>query len=135
MAELEPQTAPPFLATPLRRAWHTLVAAAGWVLFAWWWWLVFQRVSDAEVRFTIVFVAVSLAAIVVLTVAWAIHNVRIFRRKGPRRAPAAAPPEPTRDTVGRELRLPGLPEACRTAPMVTIRVDGGTKIYEPREAA
>ena len=75
---------PPLQASPARRVLHTLIAVAGWALFVYWWWVVFHRVSRHEVRFTVLFVTLSLLAIVLTTSIWAYHNVRIYRRLGPR---------------------------------------------------
>lgn len=120
---------PPFQAGPARRVFHTLLALAGWVVFVWWWWLVFQRVGRQEVQFTLIFIAIALVVIVLLTVTWAIHNINIFRRRGPRLLAREAAPEPVHDSIGRALQMPEVPDACRTSPVVTIRIDGASKRY------
>ncbi len=129
MAESDRQSLTPTRGGPARRAFHALLALAGWVLFVYWWWLVFRRVSAAEIRFTLLFIAIALAAIVALTAAWAIHNVWIYRRRGPRRSVKAVDEDFARDTVGREVLLPTVPEICRVAAVVSVRVRHGAKVY------
>lgn len=122
----------PIVGGPVRRAFHTLVALAGWVLFIYWWWIVFRRVSPLEVRFTLWFIGLSLAAIVLTTALWAAHNLRVFRRKGPRTTLRDITPDFTHDTVGRRVDMPGVPGDCRTAPVVIVRIVDGAKVYRPQ---
>jgi hypothetical protein len=110
---------------------HTLIALGGWTLFVWWWWIVFRRVSRAEVELTLAFIGLSLVIIVLLTVIWAIHNVRIHRIRGPRTHVRGVDPDYTRDGVGRAVRFPQVPEVCRTAALVRIGIQNGSKVYAP----
>jgi len=112
-----------------RRALHLLLAAAGWALFAWWWWIVLGRTGRDQMVWTAVFLAISLVVIVTVTALWVMHNVNIFRRRGPRRAVRASGPEPAHDVLGRPLRVEDDPRDVRTAPVVRIVVEGGTKRY------
>ncbi|MEQ1831581.1 MAG: hypothetical protein ABL977_00895 [Candidatus Eisenbacteria bacterium] len=121
----------PVVAGPVRRAWHTLVALAGWVLFIYWWWIVFQRVSRDEVRWTLWFIGLALAAIVLSTALWAAHNLRVWKRKGPRIQLRDITPDFSHDTIGRRVDLPGVPEDCRTAAVVVVRIEDGAKVYRP----
>ena len=122
---------PPFRAAPARRALHALIALAGWVLFLYWWWLVARRVSQQEIRYTVVFIAIALVVIVGLTAVWAFHNVRIFRKRGARRRVREVTPDLSHDSVGREVRLPVVPGDCRTATIVAVRIQDGVKVYAP----
>lgn len=122
----------PIIGGTVRRAFHTLVALAGWVLFIYWWWIVFRRVSPLEVRFTLWFIGLSLAAIVLSTALWAAHNLRVFRRKGPRTQLRDITPDFTHDTVGRRVDMPGVPDDCRTAAVVIVRIVDGAKVYRPQ---
>ena len=78
----------PIVGGPVRRALHTLIALAGWVLFIYWWWIVFRRVSPGEVRWTMWFIGLAMAAIVLSTALWAIKALALF-------GPIAAPITPT----------------------------------------
>ncbi|HTR96918.1 MAG TPA: hypothetical protein VMH61_03365 [Candidatus Acidoferrales bacterium] len=130
MAQDRQLSAPPMLAGPLRRVFHTLLAVAGWALFGYWWWIVARRVSASEVRFTVLFIAFSLVAIVLVTAAWALHNLRVFRRRGARKALRDVPIDLSHDGVGREVLLPTLPEECRTAKLIEVRIRDGFKVYD-----
>lgn len=133
-ADMNRSLDPPLRAGTARRALHAVIALAGWVLFAHWWWIVFGRVSAREIRFTLLFIAVALVVVVGLTAWWAFHNLRIFRtRQARRRRVCEATPDPPRDGVGREVHLPPPPEDCRTARIVLVRIEDGTKVYVPYE--
>ena len=128
-----PPTIPhqPLVAGPVRRAFHTLVALVGWVLFLYWWWIVFRRVNPTEVRFTLWFIGLAMVAIVLSTALWAGHNLRVFRRKGPRTQLRAITPDYSHDSVGRRVDMPGVPADCLTAPVVVVRIEDGAKVYLP----
>ena len=125
---------PPIVAGPARRVFHTLLAIAGWVLFGYWWWIVFQRVSRQEVRFTAIFIALSLLAIVLVTLLWAWHNLRIYKRKGPRLKVREATSDFAHDGVGRAVTFaPDGPDRF-TAPVVYVRWTDDGKRYDPAVA-
>jgi len=122
---------PPTQAAPLRRFLHTLVALGGWILFIYWWWLVFHRVSESEIRFTLYFITASLVVIVLATALWAGHNVRIYRKRGPRRHLRQVAVDFSRDGVGRPVTFGGPGADPQTAPVVIVRVTDEGKRYEP----
>ena len=133
-AEMNRSFDPPLRAGTARRAFHAVIALAGWALFVHWWWIVLGRVSAREIRFTLLFIAVTLVAVVGLTAWWALHNLRIFRKRQARRARLREPvPDFTRDGVGREGRLPAPPADCRVARVVVVRIRDGAKEYLPYE--
>jgi hypothetical protein len=125
----------PIHAGPSRRAFHSLVALAGWALFAYWWWLVARRVSAHEIRFTLLVIAIALGVILVLTALWVLHNIRIFRIRGPRQQMRTVAQDSSRDTVGRNVQFPAVPEDCLSAAVVHVRIREGVKIYLPAAAA
>ena len=129
MTEASSPIRPPLQATPARRVFHTLIAIAGWALFVYWWWLVFHRVSRHEVRFTILFVVLSLLAIVLTTSLWAWHNARIYRRKGPRKKIRETPPDFSHDRVGRTVSFDAAAGAVRSAPIVRLHCETTGKRY------
>ncbi len=124
---------PPSQAGPARRAFHTLIAIVGWALFVYWWWIVFHRVSRHEIRFTLLFIVLSLTVIVVVTAVWVLHNLGIYRRRGPRTRVREVDPDFSRDGIGRDVTFIGVGEAHRSAPVVYVRFVGRSKIYEPAE--
>lgn len=119
----------PLESGPVRQALHTLFTIAGWCLFLWWWYLVLQRVSRAEIEFTGWFIALSLAVIVLTTALWAFHNVRIFRRKGPRQKLREVATDLTHDSVGRPVYMPIVADECLTSREIVIRIEDGKKVY------
>ena len=125
----------PLHAGPSRRAFHTLVAIAGWALFVYWWWLVVQRVSAHEIRFTLLVIGIALGVILVLTALWVVHNVRIFRIRGPRQQMRSVAQDSSHDTVGRNVQFPEVPEDCLSAAVVHVRIRDGVKLYLPAAAA
>lgn len=126
---------PPMEAGPGRRLFHTLIAIGGWCLFIYWWWLVFHRVSAREVRFTVVFIVFSLAVIVMVTAAWAFHNLSIYARRGPRRRNREVRPDFSHDRVGRDVTFRDAADLYRTAPVVYVAVTAKGKTYEARGTA
>lgn len=126
---------PPTEASPGRRLFHTLIAVAGWCLFVYWWWLVFHRVSPREVRFTVLFIVFSLAIIVMVTAAWAFHNLSIYARRGPRRRIREVRPDFSHDRVGRDVTFQDAADFYRAAPVVYVRVTEQGKTYEARGTA
>jgi hypothetical protein len=125
---------PPSQASPFRRVFHATIALAGWVLFVYWWWIVFQRVSSEELRFTALFIGLSLVIVVAATAAWAWHNVRIFRRRGPRKQVRLTPPKLAHDYVGRAITITAGGLGLREAPVVLVRVVELGKTYDTAAA-
>ncbi len=121
----------PLEAGPVRRVVHTLMALAGWVVFVYWWWLVFRRVNATEVRYTLWFIAIALVVIVFVTVLWAIHNARLFRKRGPRTQVRLVREDFSRDTVGRLVNMPAVPADCLNAGIIVVRIEGEAKVYRP----
>jgi hypothetical protein len=119
----------PQLAGPGRRVFHTLLAVVGWVLFVYWWWIVFRRVSSAEVRFTVLFIVIAMAVIVLLTIFWVMHNQRLDRKRTSRvRIRDDARPA-AHDSVGREVQMAALSGEYQNAWVVRVSVEAGAKVY------
>ena len=134
MSESPPAKREPIQAEPARQLFHAVIAVAGWAVFAYWWWLVFRRVNATEVRYTVWFLAVALFVIVFVTALWALHNKMLFRRLGPRTKLREVQEDFSRDTVGRPVDMPAVPEECLTADIIVIRIEGQTKVYQPVES-
>jgi hypothetical protein len=119
----------PTLARPGRRLFHTLIAAAGWTLFVWWWWIVIRSVSSEAVRFTLVFVGVTAAVVVLVTAVWSLHNLQIFKRKGPRTQRRPVVESYTRDRLGRHVVFAQSRLFVQSVPVILIRLEHQGKVY------
>jgi hypothetical protein len=104
---------------------HGLVIVAGWVVFAWFWWRVFGQPWDsADLRRLVIGAAVGFPLV---TGVWIIHNIGIYKRRGPRRA---VPPAPLRyDTDFNGRRIDSDWSALAQAAVVTIALDDGVKRF------
>ena len=141
MTEITP-AAPSTIATPShirppteagrgRQLLHTLIALLGWAVFGYWWTVVFARVSGSEVRFTVIFVLISLVLSIAITGLWVFHNLSIFRRKGPRTGVREAVLDYSRDPLGRPVTFESTLELLQQAPAVRVRVDATGKSFRP----
>ncbi len=122
---------PPTVASPGRRVFHTLIAVAGWAVFAWWWWIVLHRVGRSEMRFTGLFILVSLVVCVAVTGLWVMHNRMIFRRKGARTGVRDAKLDYSHDPLGRAVTFEVPERALRNSPIVRILFEPDRKRYRP----
>ncbi len=118
-----------------RQALHVLLAVAGWVLFFYWWSIVLRDVDPRQVRFTVLFVGIALVVVVAATVAWVVHNLSIFKRRGARTHVRPVAEDVTEDTLGRPLQFDLDRDAIRAAPMVRVVLDGGRKVYRTSRGA
>ncbi|MBZ8141092.1 hypothetical protein CLD22_14410 [Rubrivivax gelatinosus] len=110
---------------------HALMVVAGWVLFVWGW----ERVASGspEVGELLRLIAGALVLVPVLTLSWVLHNVGIYRRKGPRRSSPMVALDYTRDFNGRRIDADW--SVLAGARRVLIRNDGGHKRFERADAA
>ena len=119
------------LDSPLRRIVHLLALLAGWALFFYWWYEV--AVQDWNRTQVALIIFVTLLVAPVITVAWVLHNLSLFRRKGPRLGVRKVPIEYPRDWNGREIVADW--SALATSSRIEITVDGGRKLYAPVDPA
>ena len=118
--------APPRERLPRRRAvLHALVIVAGWVVFIWFWWRVFGQPWESHDLRLLVFWATLLFPLV--TGAWILHNVGIYKRRGPRRAVTPGPVRYEADFYGR--RVDSDWAALRDVQTVEIELDGNVKRF------
>jgi hypothetical protein len=104
---------------------HLLALLAGWALFFYWWHEV--AVQDWNRTQVALIIFVTLVVAPVLTIGWVMHNLSIFRRKGPRLGVPKVALEYPRDWNGREIVADWatLAESGR----IEITVDGDRKLY------
>jgi hypothetical protein len=104
---------------------HALGVIIGWLVFALFWWLVLAR--PWESRDLWLLIVGSLVLLPIITAIWVVHNVALFRRRGPRRSVPAVDPQFERDSLDRPLIADW--SLVRTAQQVTIAHDGAAKRY------
>jgi hypothetical protein len=117
----------------MRQKAHIAVAIGFWLLFGALWFklLATHAVGPRALRDTGMQLAVVVAAVLALTTWWIRHNVRIHRRKGPRRAHPSRPPRLDEDRLGRAVRweLPGGAIGARECEHLVVELDGDAKKY------
>ncbi|MGE5160394.1 MAG: hypothetical protein ACM3O5_02705 [Betaproteobacteria bacterium] len=115
--------------TPLRgwpqRLLHLAALAAGWGLFVWGWYDVLGQPWETE--FLRWLIAGSIVVLPLLTIAWVLHNVGIYRRKGPRKGTRAVDEAYRHDWNGREVSADFA--ALARANVVVIDIEGNRKVY------
>lgn len=109
-----------------RRLAHLLLVAVGWVGFVWMWSLVAARPWESQRLVWLI--AGSLLVAPLFTAAWVLHNRSIHRRKGERRAVAAADTRYTHDWHGRSVHADWA--ALRRSRVVLVEVVDGRKRYQ-----
>jgi hypothetical protein len=121
-----------------KQTFHLLLAGAGWVLFVYWWWLVVQRTGRDQIVWTLLFIAIALVVVVLTTILWVVHNVRLFKRKAKRNTVADRPAvrltegerREAQTAIARGLPPPSKPSAdVMAAHVVEIVIDKGSKVY------
>lgn len=113
-----------------RRLLHVALVAGGWFLFFWLWWRVFHQQTLGR-ELIVVVVAIG-AAIPLITALWVLHNLNIYRRKGPRRGVVLVEKTYERDWSGREVIADW--QALAVAPLIVVTVEQGIKRYCAEEA-
>ena len=107
------------------------LTALGWAFFLFSWWRVTRphQMERGAVSLTSVQLSGCALAILMVSGLWILHNLRLSK-KGRRHSAAYIPPVYERDRLGRSLILPR-ESALACAPVITVRMDAGNKVYEP----
>lgn len=104
-----------------RRHAHALQAAlltAAWLLFALSWVKVLGNTSPDAMRASGIVVGVAFLSVVLVTWWWIAHNVRIYRKRGPRKSVPTVRRDFTNDFLGRVL--PDDLDLLERAPMIVV---------------
>lgn len=118
-------TRPARLRSPWSVVAHVLLVALGWAGFVWLWSLVLARPwESADLRGLVIGTLVVAPAI---TVAWIVHNLGIYRRRGPRRRVPQVTLRYERDFHDRAIDADF--DALRAQPFVVVSIDGARKCY------
>jgi hypothetical protein len=112
--------------------WGVVSVVFGWSLFVYWWREVLRQDQPRPLVNLVLTVAVFCGFILLVAVLWIWHNRRLARggRRGLSAAYRVASFE--RDALGRTIALPA-DDSVRTASIVMISADAGTKTYEAEE--
>jgi hypothetical protein len=104
-----------------------VAVTGGWIVFGWAWIHVGGHTSLPTALWGIAAVAVIAVVTLSVTVWWVVHNLRIHRRKGPRRSVPIAMPDYRSDFLGRSLDADwGL---LRRSSVVVVRIDDQGKRF------
>jgi len=104
-----------------------LAISGGWVIFVWAWIHVSHRTPLATLLWGVAAVAVITLVALSVTVWWVVHNLRIHRRKGPRKSVTLAMPDYRSDFLGRSLDADW--SLLRRSSVVVVQVDDQGKRF------
>lgn len=107
---------------------HVALAVLGWILFVYFWRIVGERGLSPGAIVSLVAMAVFLAAVIISTTLWIVHNLRIARtnrRKGRREIPELAYRQ---DKIGYTIENADF-ESLKAARFIEVGIEGERKIY------
>ncbi len=108
---------------------HAFLVILGWILFFAWWVRVLSNAVGRDIATALLFIALTLASTVVVTLVWVRYNIGIFRRKGPRRNVTKVDERYEADALGR--RIAGAETAAlKRARTVDVSVVDGVKRFD-----
>lgn len=106
--------------------WHAIIVLVGWVVFVERWMEVVDRTSTYFMWVAALQIVLGTAVILELTIFWVNHNQKIASRGKRGNASRWVLPNFRRDSL---LRKVSLPDEHRDAPVVTLTVERGKKLY------
>ena len=102
-----------------------------WTFVGWLWWGVAQDTNLGQLLWAVGLVLALGAVSLCVNFAWILHNVRIFKRKGPRRGLPASNLDYREDWTRRPV-VANWP-VVRTAELITILSTADAKTFVPAE--
>lgn len=122
----------------LRQLAHVAVALVSWLVFALLWVLLFRqgKLGGDAIRVSAETVGGTVLGVAIVTLAWVSHNLRIYRRKGPRKGRPFQAPRTDVDRLDRPVKweFSGGHKQARKACLVVVELDGEVKRYRPEAA-
>lgn len=112
----------------VRETIHLLATLFFWCLFGYWWGKVLPQTSAQDVFDALLLISLSILCTVVLTLVWVRHNIRIFRRKGPRKGLPSVSEHCSVDRTGVPVVCPGA-ESLKHSRVVTISRQEDRKLF------
>lgn len=121
----------------MRQVVHAVVASIFWVLLVGAWVLLAAqgKVTAGAVADSIGVIAVMALLVGGLTLYWVRHNVRIYRRKGPRRGRPGSNPNITADRLARPVtwQFDDGHHGALQASHILVDLVGHVKVYSPAD--
>ena len=114
----------------IRGLFHGLIALCGWILFVYWWHRVIPQITRRDASAAAIFIASTFVVTLVVTLVWVYYNIKLFRRKGPRRRLPDVPENRDVDFLGRSIDRPDDVSLLK-AHVIVIAVDGERKSIAP----
>lgn len=119
----------------MREKMHILVGIAFWIAFAGMWSLLIlqQKATPAGATSSLLELLIIATGVMVITLAWVSHNLRIYRRKGQRRGTPVYQPNVHKDTLGRNVRwdFPSGHEDAVKVGHIVVSMSKHEKRYHP----
>ncbi len=112
-----------------RGLFHASMVIFGWILFFAWWARVLSNAVGKDIATALLFIALTLASTVVVTLVWVRYNIGIFRRKGPRRNVTKVDERYETDVLGRRI-VGAETAALKRARTVEVSVVDGAKRFD-----
>ena len=121
----------------LRQLVHVAVGLGFWALFGLMWWMLFRK-QEADLRavFDSTRIILGLGTVIfAMTLWWVIHNLRIYRHKGPRAGKPQVAPRTDQDRLGRPVawNFDLVLTDTLTAGQIVIEIEGDVKLYTPQQ--
>ena len=117
----------------MRQLSHKLVGVLFWVLMVGLWAIVISRpqAGTANITYSVRYVAIVSASVLLVTVVWIRHNINIHRRKGPRHGRPATAARLDEDRLERPLTwaMRGGHDQARGAHHLVVDIEDGRKVY------
>ena len=106
---------------------HVVIAAVVWGLFAWAWYVVFLKRTNDQTLNGVLALGAFLLIMLLVTLGWVRHNLRIYERRGPRTQVPTVREDWSRDVLGRTVEADWA--AVRSASVVVIETEESVKRY------
>lgn len=118
------------LASLGRRIVHILAILGGWFIYFWLWWRVIYVYDQGLSPLVALFLFSVIIVVPTITLIWILHNVRIFKHKGPRQGRTTVADNYVSDWKGRRVTADW--QSVKQASIIVISVSGNDKQYDAR---
>lgn len=110
-----------------RMTWRDrIVLVLLWLTFVGLWFRVYRITTLADVKRAALVLGIVIGLYFVVVTYWVVHNIAIFRRKGPRKGVRAVPFMSLHDHLRRYLRYRA---DIKTAQMITVDIVNESKVF------